>query len=88
VNCGWKWHILADTQATWSVVFRNEQVTTSARTDVTPRNAQRFKRAARTSVKWSASTGQEGTAVVDSSGLVTITGIELTPNTETTVTIQ
>jgi len=88
VNCGWNWHILTDTQATWSVTFKNEQVTTKATTDVTPRNTQRFTRAAGTSVKWSSSTGQEGTAVVDSSGLVTITGIELTPNTETTVMIQ
>jgi len=88
VNCGWKWHILADTNATWSVTFQNGQVTTKAITDVTIRNTQHFTPAAGISVKWSASTGQEGTAVVDSSGLVTVTGIELTGNTETTVIVH
>src|SRR5208337_3851372 len=69
VNCGWRWKVITDTADVWSASFMNTQVTARSITDVTPRNAQLFKRAPGMAVKWSASTGQKGLAVADSYGL-------------------
>jgi hypothetical protein len=88
VNCGWQWKVTGDTATSWSASFTNTQVTKPSTTDVTPRNAQLFKIAPGTSLKWRASTGQTGVAVADSYGLVTVGGVELVPGSETTVTIQ
>ncbi len=88
VNCGWRWKVITDTADVWSASFMNTQVTARSITDVTPRNAQLFKRAPGMAVKWSASTGQKGLAVADSYGLVTIPGVELVAGAETVLTIQ
>lgn len=88
VNCGWHWKMIADTTASWSASFTNAQVTIRSTTDVTPRNTHLFKLAPGTSKNWSTSTGQKGVVVADSYGLVTVTGIELSADTETVLTIQ
>lgn len=88
VNCGWRWKIISDTAISWSASFSNVEVTKRSTTDITPRNTQFFKPAPGTAVKWTTSTGQMGTAVADSYGLITVTGVELIAGTETVLTMQ
>jgi hypothetical protein len=88
INCGWQWKVITDSAASWSASFTNTQVTKQSTADVTPRNTQSFKVSPGKSVKWSSSTGQNGTAVADSYGLVTVRGVELLPGSETTLTIE
>jgi hypothetical protein len=77
VNCGWTWNVTEDTSSSWSASFTNAQATQHATTNVTPRNTQHFKCSPGTYVKWFTSTGQDGKVLVDSYGLVTVTGVKL-----------
>jgi len=97
VNYGWTWTTPVDTVSSWSTTVTNSQITSgtcptnkcasTATVSITPRNTQFFKPAPRSTVTWTATGGQKGSAVVDSYGLVTITGINLTTN-PLTITIS
>jgi hypothetical protein len=88
VNCGWVWKLLTDTTTSWSASFKNSQVATKSTTDVTARNLQHFSPKPGTALRWWTSTGQKGTVLVDSYGLVTVKGVEVTSSADTVLTIQ
>jgi hypothetical protein len=97
VNYGWSWSTPIDTPTEWSATVTNSQLTsgtcpttncaTTATVSVTPRNAQAFKPAPGSTVTWTASGGQSGSVVVDSYGLATVVGVNLTTNA-TTITFS
>jgi len=96
-NYGWTWTVPMDTASSWSTTITNSQITagtcpttkcaTTATVSVTPRNTQSFKPGPGSTVSWTATGGQNGSVVVDSYGLATITGVNLTTN-PTTVTFN
>jgi hypothetical protein len=88
VNCGWKWKVLADTPAYWSVSFMNSDANRPATTEVTPRNVQQFKLVPNQTITWLTSSGQGGKATADSYGLVTVTGVPVSPQSSTVLTIR
>jgi hypothetical protein len=97
VNYGWSWTSPTDTVASWSTTITNSQLTsgacptsrcaTTATVSITPRNAQSFDPAPGSMVNWTATGGQSGSVVVDSDGLATVVGINLTTNA-TTITFS
>ncbi|MGE3808595.1 MAG: alpha/beta hydrolase-fold protein, partial [Gemmataceae bacterium] len=88
INLGFDWKDLADGEDKWSVTLSNELCKDTMTVDVTPRRCQKFSPKPGSQCKWTTSTGQKGTAVVDQWGLVTVPKVVLKANMGTVVTIE
>lgn len=88
VNLGFDWKEPSDEESKWSVTISNELAKEAMTVDLTPRRCQKFKLKPGTKCSWMASTGERGTAIADTHGLVTISKVGIKPGAATELTIQ
>jgi hypothetical protein len=88
INLGFDWNDVRDDEHSWSIAISNELAREPMTADVTPRRLQRFKPRPGDAVRWSTSTGDSGSAVVDKAGLVTVPRVRILPNVPTVLTLS
>ncbi len=89
INLGFDWSLHSDTESEWHLDLRNALAEAEMTVDVTPRRLQRFRPEAGERVAYvilrGGATLAEGEITADAHGLVTLPGVSLLPDTDTTI---
>lgn len=92
INLGFAWTVEADEEASWRVEISNELATEGMTVDVTPRRLQSFRATPDSefefSVAMDGSMVRSGTVAADANGLITVTGVAISPSRNTVITIR
>jgi hypothetical protein len=88
INLGFDWKDVRDEAAAWSIAVSNSLAKEPMTVDVTPRRCQKFKPRPSETIRWTSSTGDSGTAVVDAAGLVTVPQLRIRPDEATVLTLS
>jgi len=86
VNLGFVWSGVTETASTWAATISNSLNSAGMTADITPRRAQLFHLTSGNRVNWTATGGQSGSAVADSSGVVTALNVSIPASSAITLT--
>lgn len=87
INLGFHWTVVVDEEARWSVRIGNPLAKEAMTVDVTPRRCAKFRVRAGDKVRWTTSSGGNGTVNADEAGLVTVPKVAIKPGVDTEVTL-